>query len=108
MKLWSINAKSSSSNGTALGVYNFEAEASGDGEEKQLAVFGKRQQLRARSSPAIPLSLARTNAPFRIAQFRLLFHRRPDMHFDGDMGRSFLVGWVQKRSYPGHPLESVN
>ena len=26
------------------------------------------------------------------AEIRLLFHGRPDVYFDGDMGRSFLVG----------------
>ena len=100
MKLWNFDAKSSRRNGTALDVYSFEAEASSDGGEKELAAFGKRQQLRACSPPAPSLSLTRTNAPFHIAQLRLLFHSRPDMHVDGDMGRSILVGWAQKRSYP--------
>ena len=52
MKLRDFNAMSSSKNGTTLNAYSFDSEANGDGEEKELAVFGKRQQLRARSSPA--------------------------------------------------------
>lgn len=109
MKPWNLNAMGSSRNGTALNVYSFDAEASGDGEEKELAVFGKRQQLRARCSPAITSSLVRTNSSYHIAQLRLLFHGRLDLHLDGHMGRPFLVGRARKkRSYLCQLLESAN
>ena len=109
MKLQNLDAMGSSRNGTALNLYSFNAEASGDEEEKQLAVFGKRQQLRARSSPAITSSLFRTDSPYHIAQLWLLFYSRLDLHFDGDMGRPFLVSRARKkRSYRYQILEFVN
>ena len=53
MKLQNFNAMNPSKKDTALNAYSFDSEANDHGEEKELAIFGKRQQLRVRFLPGI-------------------------------------------------------
>ena len=66
------------------------AESKGDQDDNDLAVFGKKPQLKVR---AIVLGLEPMDGPLKSvpAQIRLYFHGRFDVYSNGNVGGPFLV-----------------